>query len=120
MRINLAEKRKHHERVGLEAGRLAHGPGRRPWGGLTRPPLARRRRLCGPGRAPGSGGPGARAAPQRGQNAKSGAQVNPHAEQAVGSRRAHFGQNAKPEDATKPQPAQVMLWPPTLAPAGRR
>ena len=50
---------------------------------------------------------GVRAAPQRGQNAKSGSHVKPHAGQGLGSRRPHRGQKAKPGDAWEPQPAQV-------------
>jgi peroxiredoxin len=100
--------------------------------------------------APGAGVPGARGAtaggafvpgagpapsgaPQRGQKAKSGAHVAPHAAQGDGCLRPHFGQNAKSDGSATPQPAQgaVMSSPPVPSlrhrrraeqrgPAGRR
>src|SRR6185503_16936686 len=52
---------------------------------------------------------GLRAAPQRGQNAKSGSHGKPHAAQGLGSRRPHRGQNAKPGAASVSQPGQVII-----------
>src|SRR5215510_8481320 len=52
---------------------------------------------------------GLRAAPQRGQNAKSGSHAKPHAAQGLGSRRPHRGQNAKPGAASVSQPGQVII-----------
>jgi hypothetical protein len=49
------------------------------------------------------------AAPQRGQNAKSGSHAKPHAAHGLGSRRPHRGQNAKPGAASVSQPGQVII-----------
>ena len=59
------------------------------------------------GRVP-HGEPGSRAAPQRGQNAKSASHEKPHAEQGVGCRRPQRGQKAKPGDSSKPQPMHAI------------
>src|SRR5262249_37388014 len=60
--------------------------------------------------APGSGAatPGPRAAPHRGQNAKSGPHAKPHAGQGSGRRPPARGQNAKPGAGSKPQPLHAI------------